>query len=150
MSYPFSFERIACVFVIQAMEMFLLSSYIVFCCPSKHRIPSLTIKTNSYHFCKFSVMKNDSVGSTEGKELEDCNRREPGGMSDSEILEVKRDEAYTNKSCSTSFGGFLVEFYIWRLWSFETSDSFSVLNLEFSHSFTILTRHQWNVVISIL
>ncbi|XP_022636744.1 protein DECREASED SIZE EXCLUSION LIMIT 1 isoform X2 [Vigna radiata var. radiata] len=68
------------------------------------RIPSLTIKTNSYHFCKFSVMKNDSVGSTEGKELEDCNRREPGGMSDSEILEVKRDEAYTNKSCSTSFG----------------------------------------------
>ncbi|KOM51637.1 hypothetical protein LR48_Vigan09g029600 [Vigna angularis] len=68
------------------------------------RIPSLTIKTNSYHFCKFSVMKNDSVGSTEGKELEDCNRRDPGGMSDREILEVKRDEAYTNQSCSKSFG----------------------------------------------
>ncbi|QCE16667.1 protein DECREASED SIZE EXCLUSION LIMIT 1 [Vigna unguiculata] len=68
------------------------------------RIPSLTIKTNSYHFCKFSVMKNDSVWSTQGKELEDCYRGEPGGMSDREIPEVKRDEAYTNQSCSKSFG----------------------------------------------
>jgi len=57
-------------------------------------------------------MKNDSVWSTQGKELEDCYRGEPGGMSDREIPEVKRDEAYTNQSCSKSFGGLLVEFYI--------------------------------------
>lgn len=101
----FSFERIACVFVIQATDLFWLSSYLLFCCTSKHRIPSLTIKTNSYHFCKFSMIKNDSVWSTEAKDSEDCYRTEPGGMSDREILEVKRDEAYTSQSCSKSFRG---------------------------------------------
>ncbi|KAK8465186.1 hypothetical protein PHAVU_009G014700 [Phaseolus vulgaris] len=68
------------------------------------RIPSLTIKTNSYHFCKFSMLKNDPVWSTEGKEPEDCYRTEPGGMSDGEILEAKRDKANTNQSCSKSSG----------------------------------------------
>ncbi|TKY75220.1 DECREASED SIZE EXCLUSION LIMIT 1 [Spatholobus suberectus] len=70
----------------------------------KPRIPLLTIKTNTYHFCKFSTVKNRSVWSKEGEASKDCYRTELGGMSDREILEVKREEAYTNQSCSESFG----------------------------------------------
>ncbi|XP_020237312.1 protein DECREASED SIZE EXCLUSION LIMIT 1 [Cajanus cajan] len=67
------------------------------------RIPSLTIKTNTYHFCKFSTVKSRSVWSKECKALKDCNRTELGGLSDRNIPEVNK-EAYTNQSCSESFG----------------------------------------------
>jgi len=46
------------------------------------------------------MLKNDPVWSTEGKEPEDCYRTEPGGMSDGEILEAKRDKANTNQKSS--------------------------------------------------
>ncbi|RDX67323.1 Protein DECREASED SIZE EXCLUSION LIMIT 1, partial [Mucuna pruriens] len=99
----FSFRGIACVFVIQATWMFLLSSHFLLTCTPKPRIPSLTIKTNTYHFCKFSTVKNHFDWSKEGKKSEDCYRTELGGMSNREILEVKREEAFTNQSCAESF-----------------------------------------------
>ncbi|KAL5144420.1 Protein DECREASED SIZE EXCLUSION LIMIT 1 [Glycine soja] len=68
------------------------------------RIPVLTIKTNTYHFCKFSMVKKHSVWSKEGKASEDSYRSELGGVPDREILEDRREEAYTNQSCSESFG----------------------------------------------
>ncbi|XP_027355663.1 protein DECREASED SIZE EXCLUSION LIMIT 1 [Abrus precatorius] len=68
------------------------------------RIPSVTIKTNTYHFCKFSTVKNHSFWSKEGKASKDCYRAEPGGMSDREILEVQKKDAYSDHSCSESFG----------------------------------------------
>lgn len=57
------------------------------------RIPSLTIKTNSYHFCKFSLAKNHY---TEGKASKEC---------------LETEEAYTNQSCSESSEGLWVIVY---------------------------------------
>lgn len=83
----------------------ILSSYFLLICTPKPRIPVLTIKTNTYHFCKFSMVKKHSVWSKEGKASEDSYRSELGGVPDREILEDRREEAYTNQSCSESFGG---------------------------------------------
>ncbi|KAK7310945.1 hypothetical protein RJT34_08757 [Clitoria ternatea] len=68
------------------------------------RTPSLTIKTNTYHFCKFSTVKNHSVWPKELKASEDCYRTHVKGMSNRDILEVEGAEADTNRSCSESFG----------------------------------------------
>lgn len=54
------------------------------------RIPSVTINTNSYHFCKFSMAKNQSTGSKAGEALKDC---------------IVTEEAHTNQSCSESSEG---------------------------------------------
>lgn len=54
------------------------------------RIPSVTIKTNSYHFCKFSMAKNQSTGSKAGEASKDC---------------LETEEARTNQSCSESSEG---------------------------------------------
>ncbi|KAJ1421670.1 WD40/YVTN repeat-like-containing domain superfamily [Sesbania bispinosa] len=66
------------------------------------RIPSLTIKTNTYHFCKLSTVKNHCPLLKEGTASKNCHRTEVEGMSDRENHEVKREEAYTNQSCSES------------------------------------------------
>ncbi|AES73988.1 guanine nucleotide-binding protein beta subunit-like protein [Medicago truncatula] len=54
------------------------------------RIPSVTIKTNSYHFCKFSLAKNQSTGSKAGEASKDC---------------LETEEVHTNQSCSESSEG---------------------------------------------
>ncbi|XP_057435029.1 protein DECREASED SIZE EXCLUSION LIMIT 1 [Lotus japonicus] len=68
------------------------------------RNPLLTIKTNTYHFCKFSLVKNHRPLLKEGEASNSCLRTELGGMSDKENLEFKSEEASTDQSCSDSFG----------------------------------------------
>ncbi|KAI4316893.1 hypothetical protein L6164_024825 [Bauhinia variegata] len=67
------------------------------------RIPSLTIKTNSYHFCKLSLVKGPSRWSKEGEVSKDSHRMELGENSSRETLEVNGGEAHSNQSCSEIF-----------------------------------------------
>ncbi|CAL5205431.1 unnamed protein product [Lathyrus oleraceus] len=54
------------------------------------RIPSVTIKTNSYHFCKFSLVKNRCTWLKEGEASKDF---------------LETEVAHTNQSCSESSEG---------------------------------------------
>ena len=73
--------------------------------PPPFRTPLLTIKTNTYHFCKLSTVKNPSAWSKY------CRRKELGETFDGEIPEDKREEAYATQSCSQSFEGLRVLVY---------------------------------------
>lgn len=77
-------------FVIKATEILIyyaLPSY--FFIPLS-RIPSVTIKTNSYHFCKFSLVKNRCTWLKEGEASKDF---------------LETEVAHTNQSCSESSEG---------------------------------------------
>ncbi|KAF7829602.1 protein DECREASED SIZE EXCLUSION LIMIT 1 [Senna tora] len=72
------------------------------------RIPCLTIKTNSYHFCKLSLVKTPSTWSKEGEASRDCHRIELKGTFNSEIPEIIRKETQTNQSSSESLEGLCI------------------------------------------
>ncbi|KAF7842772.1 protein DECREASED SIZE EXCLUSION LIMIT 1 isoform X1 [Senna tora] len=67
------------------------------------RIPCITIKTNSYHFCKLSLVKTPSTWSKEGEASRNCHRIELKETFNSEIPEIIREETQTNQSSSESF-----------------------------------------------
>ncbi|XP_028776643.1 protein DECREASED SIZE EXCLUSION LIMIT 1 isoform X2 [Neltuma alba] len=71
------------------------------------RIPHLTIKTNSYHFCKLSLVKKPITWSKSKEEnaSRDCLRMELKGNSDTENLELRREETPSNHGSSESSEG---------------------------------------------
>ncbi|KAJ7957833.1 Guanine nucleotide-binding protein subunit beta-like protein 1 [Quillaja saponaria] len=74
------------------------------------RIPSVTIKTNSYHFCKLSLVKKPSTSSKDGEGLKHYSKMEVTESSDAEILDNRREEAQViQKGCSDNSEGTFVE-----------------------------------------
>ncbi|KAK4261705.1 hypothetical protein QN277_004665 [Acacia crassicarpa] len=69
------------------------------------RIPYLTIKTNSYHFCKLSLVKKPFTLSKSKEEnvSSDCLSMDLKGNSDSENMEVRREETQFNQSSFENF-----------------------------------------------
>ncbi|KDO50873.1 hypothetical protein CISIN_1g0167691mg [Citrus sinensis] len=54
--------------------------------------PSLTIKTNSYHFCKLSLVKEPYANAKQANEPKDCYEREVGETVDTDSLCDSKDD----------------------------------------------------------
>lgn len=123
-------------YYLEAEELLFFFLFVLSLSLSLYRNPSLTIKTNTYHFCKLSLVKNPSACAPQAEGLKYYHEREVRETADSESLEDSGGKAGGSlPECSHTVTGFVqIDEFVHLLYTFfpscqDSSKTHSLINV---------------------